>query len=116
MKLIIAGSRRMEIKTEHMVGIVNFFKLKPTEIVSGCAEGVDKCGESYAIFCGNIPIKRFKPDWKMHGKAAGPIRNREMAKYADILLVIWDGESTGSLNMRGQMENFGKSICEVVLR
>ncbi len=51
------------------------------EIVSGHCEGADQLGELYAkkhdLLC-----KVFPAQWKKYGKAAGPIRNSEMVKYA----------------------------------
>jgi hypothetical protein len=41
----------------------------------------------------------FPADWKTHGKAAGPIRNRQMAKNAEALIALWDGNSRGTKNM-----------------
>jgi hypothetical protein len=39
------------------------------------------------------------PDWESFGKAAGPIRNEEMADNAEALLAIWDGSSRGTISM-----------------
>ncbi len=69
-----------------------------TEIVSGTCKGVDQLGEEWAGRKG-IPVKRFPADWNQYGRRAGPLRNREMAKYADALIAIWDGESRGTKNM-----------------
>jgi len=63
-----------------------------------------------------FPITSFKPDWGTHGRAAGPIRNREMAKYGDALLLIWDGASRGSANMKQEMIKLGKPVYEVILK
>ena len=41
----------------------------------------------------------FPADWERHGKAAGYIRNREMAQNADALVAFWDGESRGTKSM-----------------
>lgn len=38
----------------------------------------------------------YRADWATHGKAAGPIRNSEMVKAADALVLFWDGKSPGS--------------------
>jgi hypothetical protein len=46
--------------------------------------------------------KIFFPDWKKHKKAAGPIRNREMAEYVapdGYCVAFWDGKSPGTKNM-----------------
>lgn len=67
-------------------------------IVSGGAAGADSLGEQYAQENG-IAIERHPADWKKHGKAAGPIRNAEMAACADFLIAFWDGKSRGTQNM-----------------
>jgi hypothetical protein len=94
---------------------VTFGKGKIHTIVSGTAQGIDVCGEAYAREV-KLAIERFHPDWEKNGKAAGPIRNREMAKHAHGLLLIWDGESKGSANMLSEMKKQKKPIMEVVLR
>lgn len=79
----------------------------PIEVVSGMAKGADTLGEYYSneIWCG---LRKFKADWGTHGKAAGPIRNREMAEYCDAAIIFWDGSSKGTKNMIEEMERVGK--------
>ena len=78
------------------------------EIVSGNASGADTFGEKYAEKNG-FEVKIFKPDWKKYGRAAGPIRNREMLEYAlaenAIVVAFWDGKSKGTKNMISQAQN-----------
>lgn len=69
-----------------------------TEVVSGGARGADAFGEEWARDR-RVPVRVFPADWNRHGRAAGPIRNREMAEYADALVAVWDGESRGTKNM-----------------
>lgn len=73
------------------------------EIVSGTANGADKLGEKFAEYMG-YPIKRFPANWDEFGKAAGHIRNKEMAEYGDALIAFWDGESKGTGGMIGEAE------------
>lgn len=120
MRLIIAGTRTLSpdmgfiwsaikmLNITHSHGMIN-------EVVSGCAEGVDTEGYHWASHW-DIPVKQFRPDWNKHGKAAGPIRNEEMAKYGDVLLLIWDGESKGSANMKSQMKKLKKPVYEILLK
>jgi hypothetical protein len=123
MKLIIAGSRTINADSL-LNGIILFLGLdtKISEVVSGTANGVDKSGEKWALemqrLCGHMgpKISRFPAEWDTHGKVAGPIRNAQMADYADALLLIWDGESRGSANMKKQMEKRGKPIYEIVVK
>jgi glycerophosphoryl diester phosphodiesterase len=97
MKVIIAGTRTITDYAKVIEAIENSgFHL--TEIVCGGASGVDALGKRYGEEF-NILVKVFKADWDQYGRAAGPKRNEEMAKYADGLVLVWDGKSRGSSNM-----------------
>lgn len=82
-------------------------KGKSVEIVSGTAGGADRLGEAYAYSQG-FSVKRFPADWDEHGKAAGVIRNAEMAEYADAAIIFWNGVSKGTKNMIDNMKKIGK--------
>lgn len=103
MKLIIAGSRTID-GVEGMAALMDAASACPwgspdiTEIVSGGARGIDTLGEQLADKL-LIPVRRFPADWDTHGRAAGFIRNTEMAKHADALLAVWDGKSRGTAHM-----------------
>lgn len=97
MKAIIAGSRCGCSMVKLMDGIkVSQFNI--TEVVSGCAMGIDAQGEIWARD-NSIPIKEFPADWEKYGKSAGYIRNSQMADYADCLIAFWDGRSRGTKHM-----------------
>lgn len=83
-----------------------------TEVVSGKEKsGVDALGERYAE--DNFLAVDAKPaDWDTHGKAAGMIRNREMAKTADSGIVICVNSSPGSMNMIAELKKLGKPVKE----
>lgn len=107
MKVIIAGSR--SIKSLGVVSkAIEESGFVIDEIVSGHAYGVDKIGEYYATLH-NIPLKTFPADWDKHGKAAGPIRNRVMADYADAAVIVWNGVSKGTRHMINEMFKRQKS-------
>lgn len=117
MKLLIAGSRTISLDAEKMACLVDFLRLDESnlEIVSGGAKGIDTSAEEFAkIF--NLPFKLFPADWDNLGKRAGPVRNEQMAKYSDMLLLIWDGESRGSKSMKELMIKEGKPIVEIILK
>lgn len=101
-KVIIAGGRNFSDKnllTESCNAILKpLVKDHAITIISGNAPGADRTGERYAQERG-FKIKRMPADWKKYGKAAGPIRNREMAEQADALIAFWDGSSRGTANM-----------------
>lgn len=67
-------------------------------IVSGTARGADKLGERYAKERG-YNVELFPADWENKGRAAGYIRNADMANNADALIAFWDGTSHGTAHM-----------------
>ena len=97
MRIAIAGCRDItdEKKVERI--IAQHIAVKDVVITGGC-RGVDKIAQEYArrMFA---DVETFSADWDKHGKAAGPIRNREIAQNADILVAIWDGKSRGTKSM-----------------
>jgi hypothetical protein len=96
---IIAGSRSItDYETVYEAIRESGWMNDITEVVSGCANGVDKLGERFARDH-NIPISQFPANWKKYGKQAGYIRNQQMAMNADTLIAIWDMKSKGTANM-----------------
>ena len=103
MKVIIAGGRDFCNKVMLVDALGHFLKEygEITEVVCGMADGADTLGRLWAEFM-QIPVKEFPADWSKHGKAAGPIRNKQMAEYADVLIAFWDGKSKGTKDMIDQ--------------
>lgn len=120
MKLIIAGSRTIDIPMEKLDDYITQFVYKHLaigedfEVVAGEARGIDTCAKRYAKLNG-IPYHSFPANWELHGKSAGPKRNKEMAKFADALLLVWDGQSKGSRHMKDIMTKMNKPIYEVII-
>lgn len=113
MKTIVAGSRE-GIPPEAVMRAIESCPWVITQVVSGRARGVDASGEIAADALG-IPVAIFPADWTTHGKAAGPIRNRQMLDYADALIAVWDGKSRGTANMVGIARAKGIPIHEVIV-
>lgn len=106
MKIIIAGSRSITDYTALQYAIAQT-DFSIGEVVSGCARGPDSLGELWAIQH-SIPIHKFPADWGRFGRAAGMYRNADMASYADAAIILWDGESRGTLDMIDKMRRVGK--------
>lgn len=114
MKIIIAGSRDISrsdfsdiMFSDTPQKIIYEYPGNEIEIVSGHAKGVDTFGEEWARR-NELPIKTFPADWAKYGKSAGPLRNGQMADYADMLIAIWDGKSRGTRDMINKMLDRGK--------
>lgn len=103
MKTIIAGSRDISLPS-FVESAVAASQFTITEVVSGCARGVDTLAIQFAAKNG-LPVKRFPANWDKFGRGAGYRRNAEMAQYAEALIAVWDGKSRGT----GHMINIAQS-------
>ena len=102
MKLIIAGGRNYEFTIKDLERLHCIHSVTPiSEVVCGNATGADTEGRLWAD-ANDIPIKRFPANWKKHGRAAGPIRNAEMAAYADAVALFPGGKGTDNMAMQAK--------------
>ena len=93
MKTIIAGGRNYCLTLND---ILQLDTLPISMVISGGAAGADHGGEQYARLNG-LRLKVFEADWDGQGRAAGPIRNRQMAQYADAVVLYPGGRGTESM-------------------
>jgi len=103
MKIIIAGGRDFtdyQLLSKEVKKFILDSNGEPgkVQIISGKARGADTLGERFAKEW-KFPVIEMPADWDKHGKAAGVIRNEEMAKIATHCIVFWDEKSSGSKNM-----------------
>lgn len=117
-RLVIAGSREFKdykLLCETMDRYLkDKVKNKSVIIMSGSANGADRLGEQYAKENG-YKIEYYPADWKHYKTAAGPIRNTQMAKTADDVIVFWNSKSAGTKNMieAAQKENVDCTIIRI---
>lgn len=98
MKLIIAGGRDYQFTEADYDRLDALHERTPvSEVVSGKAPGADTCGEEWARRHG-LPVAEFPADWEAHGRAAGPMRNHQMAVYADAVALFPGGRGTRSMH------------------
>lgn len=109
MRIIIAGSRSATYPDLQKAMLKCDWKEFISCVLSGMAKGADKHGEQWAL---NrvIPIEHHPADWDTFNKAAGPIRNEEMARNAHGLIAIWDGRSNGTGDMILKARRYGLRI------
>lgn len=118
MKLVIFGSRPKycPLTLNQQVELIHRslvkFGLFPSEVISGLAQGID----SAAVICARdlgVPVKGFRPDWAAEPRAAGFIRNKQMAMYADAGLGLQWGNSSGTQHMIETMRALRKPLYTV---
>lgn len=110
LKVIVAGGREFSDYHKLQAKLNLYLRNQAPsdiEIVSGGASGADELGERYANDYG-YDLKVFPADWSL-GKKAGPIRNKQMAEYADGL-VAFDTGGRGTANMIGVARDFGLKV------
>jgi hypothetical protein len=81
----------------------------PNVIIEGCARGADSLAEAYGAGM-NIPVEHYPADWNKHGKAAGPIRNRQMLDEGKPDLVVAFPGERGTENMIEQARRAGVPV------
>lgn len=104
MNIVISGSRSFDdYKYFHSV-MKEYLTNRNKEdivIVAGAARGADTMAKNYASKYG-YEFYEIPADWNLKGKAAGIIRNVQMAEIADEIIAFWDGRSKGTAHMIGE--------------
>jgi len=79
--------------------------------VAKVVETVGAADEAQSL---GMEVIEILPDWDLHGKSAGMIRNAEIVKQADEVVAFWDGSSKGTKNTIDRAEAAGK-LSAVIL-
>lgn len=105
-RVLVFGSRDWMFRDHIHTDMINLGMLiGPYVVVHGaCPNGADYFASSGAHLMA-AQQERYPADWKEYGKAAGPIRNREMAmSEPDYALGYIINSSPGSENMLQNLE------------
>lgn len=119
MKVLVCGGRDMDRidacnwlernaldELSFASGLSNFTIEK---IIHGGCRGADEGAGEWAK-SENIPVVVCRADWKKHGKAAGPIRNRMMLDVHKPDFVIALPGGRGTENMISLAESYGVRV------
>lgn len=120
-KLIITGSRTFTdfyLLDQCIADITQdeHFTVYPvSQIISGGSKGVDALAKMYAIKYG-LPYHEFRPRYyNPRDNYAIAKRNRHMAEYGDILVVIWDGVSRTMNHLITCMQDLDKVVYTYII-
>ena len=70
------------------------------------------CEDGFLALNG-FEVEIFLPEWKKYGRAAGPVRNKEMVNSADLVIAFWDGKSKGTKSLIKYAEKIGKELIKI---
>lgn len=114
MKIAVIGSRDFEgidLIDDYLDSELSM--LTELSLISGGASGVDAVAKAYARSRA-ITFIELKADWKAYGRAAGPIRNKQIIDMADSIYAFWDERSKGTAHVMEYALRIGKP-CQVVV-
>lgn len=103
MHILVCGSREFndygKLKTEVLAALPIGDYIDAT-VISGHARGADKLGERLAVDMG-WKSEVYPADWNTWGKAAGPIRNKQMLIEGkpDLVIAFLAKDSIGTKDM-----------------
>lgn len=102
----VVGSRRV-VSCPALVA--RLAALAPALVVSGGAAGADLLAAEWARKAG-VPCTEYRPDYRAHGAGAPLVRNGLVVAAADLVLVVWDGQSQGTLDAARKAVRLGKRL------
>jgi hypothetical protein len=111
MRVIVCGGRDFD-DYALVANTLSGLPMRPTVIIHGGARGLDALAAIWAK-TRRIAVEEFPADWKTHGRAAGPIRNRRMLKEAKPDLVVSFPGGAGTRDMVRQARAAGVQVIEV---
>lgn len=87
MKVLVCGDREW---TDRKTVFFRLSKLpEGSTILNGDCRGADRIAAEVARELGCFTVLDFPADWEKHGKAAGPIRNRQMLDQKPDLVIAF---------------------------
>lgn len=102
MKVLVCGGREFQDYAA-VCSVLERYEI--SLIIHGDARGADSLAKRYAIERG-IPHLPFPADWQTHGRAAGPIRNKEMLRQnPDIVIAFPGGRGTDNMCKQAVLAN-----------
>ncbi len=104
MKILVCGDRNWSNRQfiyGYLYRLTKFEYRDRIVIIEGEARGADTMARDWAELNG-VKFEPYPADWKLHGKAAGPIRNRQMLSAKPDMVIAFHndiGSSKGTRHM-----------------
>lgn len=109
MKVIVTGGRDYD-NYDEVCKVLDALGVQ--HVVTGGAKGADRLAETYIDDFG-FTYRRYEADWDKYGKAAGPIRNRQMLEENKDCIVIAFPGGKGTADCVRQARQLGMVVLKV---
>lgn len=112
-RVLVCGSRAATDTAPIFAALAAFHQQIPIGcLIQGGAQGVDEMAGIWAAANG-LPVAVFRPDWRKHGRAAGPLRNQRMLDEGkpDVVIAFPGGRGTADMVRRAKAA--GVPVMEV---
>lgn len=113
MRVIVCGGRDYQNRS-HVYAVLRDLRQRygSLTIIEGGATGADRLAREWASH-ENQACVTVEADWKLHGRAAGPLRNRAMLEQNPALVVAFPG-GRGTADMTKQALAAGVQVLAAV--
>lgn len=110
MRIIVTGGRDYsdQKKVDEVLDL-----LMPDLVIQGGASGADSLAYNWCMR-NKVEGKTYQADWNAHGKAAGPIRNRQMIEENPEAIVVAFPGGKGTSSCIEIAKQFGRLVLSVV--
>ena len=109
MKTALLASRQLTTSAHATLIITALAELGTVELHHGAEGAAEQHAHCWAHETGGA-IVAHRPDWVKHGRAAGPMRGKDLISAADNVLALWDGKSKGTANELREAKRQGKRV------
>ena len=114
MKVLICGDRHWTDRTKIVSWIAKLKDQGFDTVIEGEARGADTMAREEALNA-HIKVIAVPADWKIYGRSAGPIRNKEMLCHYPDLVVAFHSDIEHSKGTKNMIEQAKKAEIEVIL-
>jgi hypothetical protein len=132
MRVVLGGSRHLEFMPPEVSQKLNDLISTGSEFLVGDAPGSDRAFQKYLLLnrysavkifssaedirnnLGNWPSEKIESGLKSKSSAVHAFKDRHMTKIADLGIMVWDGESAGTLSNVLDLLDAGKE-CYIYL-
>jgi SLOG family YspA-like protein len=120
--VLVTGDRNWSLDNACQAEVIenlmkNYYEVgQPVRIVHGAARGVDSMADYYAVEY-SLEVVRYPAEWDQYGRAAGPIRNRQMLDEKPNLVVAFHDDlraSKGTKDMVNQALKAGITVVHIM--